>query len=212
MIASSLHPIGRGIRIYLWKAKIVRPNLSLAAVAAIGADRKPTPAIDRDAASFTAIVRQHQSMVFSVAYHFLRDQALAEEIAQEAFLRLYRNLDSIESASHLMNWLRKVTWRLCVDEVRSRPALHPVSLDEVNEPVVQTPDSDPLLAERLRAMVSGLPEGMRMTVILRFQEDMELSEIANVLDIPINTVKSRLQRALAMLRDRLAHRFGGQHI
>jgi len=190
----------------------VRPNLSLATVATSGADRKSVPEIECDAASFAAAVRQHQSMVFSVAYHFLRDQALAEEIAQEAFLRLYRNLDSIESPSHMIHWLRKVTWRLCVDEVRSRPALHPVSLDEVTELAVHSPDSDPFLAERLRAMVSGLPEGMRMTVILRYQEDMELSEIAKVLDIPINTVKSRLQRALAMLRDRLAHRFGGSQL
>jgi RNA polymerase sigma-70 factor, ECF subfamily len=185
---------------------------SLATLEFIQASQKPVPAAGCDASAFAAIVHEHQSMVFSVAYHFLRDRALAEEIGQEAFLRLYRNLGSIESRSHMLNWLRKVTWRLCVDEVRSRPALKAVSLDDVSEPAIHLPDRDPFLAEHLRGMVAGLPEGMRMTVILRFQEDMELSEIAEVLEVPINTVKSRLQRAMAILRDRLSRRPGGIRI
>jgi len=110
----------------------------------------------------------------------------------------------------MLNWLRKVTWRLCIDEIRSRPALKPVSLEDVAEPAIRVQDSDPFLAEYLRGMVSGLPEGMRMAVLLRYQEEMELSEIANVLDVPINTVKSRLQRALAILRERISRRSGGK--
>ena len=185
---------------------------SLATLAFHQVDQKPAQAAACHAADFACIVREHQSMVFSVAYHFLRDRAMAEEIAQEAFLRLYRNLGSIESPRHMLNWLRKVTSRLCIDEVRGRPALKPVSLDDVTEPAIHSHDSDPLLAEYLRGMVSGLPEGMRMAIILRYQEDMELSEIADVLAVPINTVKSRLQRGLAILRDRLSRRSGGKQI
>jgi RNA polymerase sigma-70 factor (ECF subfamily) len=185
---------------------------SMATLEFLQANEKAVPVAGCDATAFASIVREHQSMVFSVAYHFLRERALSEEIAQEAFLRLYQNLDSIESRSHMVNWLRKVTWRLCVDEVRKRPSLKDVSLDDVAEPAVHLPDSDPFLAEHLRGMIAGLPEGMRMTVILRYQEDMELSEIAEVLDVPINTVKSRLQRGLAMLRERISRQSGGQWV
>jgi RNA polymerase sigma-70 factor (ECF subfamily) len=155
------------------------------------------------------LVREHQAMVFSLARHFLRDHSLAEEVAQEAFLRLYRNLDSIESPAHLVRWLRKVTWRLCIDEVRRRPAQKPLSLDEIAEPPARWQEPDPLSAGRLRRLIAALPESVRMTVILRYQEDMDLAEIAEVLDAPVNTIKSRIQRALAILRARLDRNHGG---
>src|SRR5579863_756891 len=71
-----------------------------------------------DAVAFELIVREHQSMVFSLACYFLHDAPRAEEIAQEAFLRLYQNLNRIESPAHLVQWLRKVTWRCAIDESR----------------------------------------------------------------------------------------------
>jgi RNA polymerase sigma-70 factor, ECF subfamily len=190
-------------------AAILEQNRSLATVVLPQVKEKWVAGSGSDAAGFAAIVREHQSMVFSLALHFLRDRALAEEIAQEAFLRLYRNLGTIESAEHLVRWLRKVTWRLCIDEVRGRPAHAPVSLEQVAEPVAGEPTTDLLLARRLHVLVSRLPETMRMAVILRYQEEMELSEIARVLEVPLNTVKSRLQRALTILRARFNRTLGG---
>ena len=63
-------------------------------------------------------------MVFSIAYHFLRDRWLAEELAQEVFLHLYKNLRAIQSSSHLVYWLRKVTSHRCIDQAR-RQKLRP---------------------------------------------------------------------------------------
>jgi RNA polymerase sigma-70 factor (ECF subfamily) len=65
---------------------------------------------------FEQIVRQHSSMVYSIAYHFLRDGGLAEDIAQDAFWRLSNNLKCIKSEAHLALWLRRATVRLCIDE------------------------------------------------------------------------------------------------
>src|SRR5438128_11842607 len=62
---------------------------------------------------FAEIVRAHQGMIFSLAYHFLRDRGLAEEMAQEVFLELHRHLDSIESAAHLVVWMRMESGRVC---------------------------------------------------------------------------------------------------
>ncbi|MBZ5563379.1 MAG: sigma-70 family RNA polymerase sigma factor [Acidobacteriia bacterium] len=156
-----------------------------------------------ESSAFVEIVREHQAMVFSMAYYFLHDRSVAEEIAQDVFLRLYRNLAGIKSPAHLMLWLRKVTSRRCIDEVRRNPARPQVSLEEAPEPFDPSPPSDPLLSRRLRRLVTSLPENARMVIILRFQEELELAEIAEILEIPINTVKSRLQRSLAMLREKL---------
>lgn len=154
-----------------------------------------------EAEDFAAIVRGHQSMVFSIAYHFLRDRAHAEDIAQEVFLRLSRRLSTVETPEHLRFWLRKVTARLCIDELRRRPFRAVASLEEVSEPAVEPSQADFLVSEHLRRLVAGLPEHARMAVILRYQEEMEPAEIAEVLKESVNTVKSRLQRALASLRE-----------
>jgi len=158
------------------------------------------------AEAFADIVREHQSMVFSIAYHFLRDRAQAEDVAQEVFFRLSRRLSSMESTLHRVRWLRKVTARLCIDEIRRRPPVGP--LDELAESIPGSPDEDVLESRRLRALVAALPERARMTLILRYQEEMEPAEIAKVLNESVHTVKSRLQRALASLRERFTRREG----
>src|ERR1051325_8999128 len=81
-----------------------------------------------DSDAFATIVEEHESMVFSLAYHFFNDRPRAEEIAQDVFLQLYRNLDSIDSASHLTHWLRQGTTRRCIDQIR-RSKFRVVSLE-----------------------------------------------------------------------------------
>lgn len=156
-----------------------------------------------DSAAFEQIVRANQSMVFSVACHFLRDPGRAEEIAQEAFLRLYQNLDRIESHAHLVQWLRKVTWRCAIDELRRAGHGKETPLDDAPEPVTDDPPGDLLLEGRLQKLVASLPPRARMMVILRYQEDLDLAEIARTMDVPLNTVKSGLSRAVAVLRQKL---------
>jgi RNA polymerase sigma-70 factor (ECF subfamily) len=155
---------------------------------------------------FTRIVRQHQSMVFSIAYACLRNRPLAEDIAQDVFLALYRKLPALESDSHVVHWLRRVTSHRMIDEVRERRRKPQAALEDVREPAAPLRVDDPLLSEALQQLVSTLPERARLIVILRFQEEMELAEIAETLDMPVGTVKSRLQRSLALLRDKLTRR------
>ena len=160
-----------------------------------------------DPGAFDGIVREYQGMVFSIAYHFLRDRPLAEELAQEVFLHLFKNMRAIQSASHLVYWLRKVTTHRCIDQARRRKLRPRLSLTEylekAPEPAAPAPEADPMLSGALRRLIAGLPERSRMIVILRFQEDMEPAEIAGLLDIPLGTVKSNLHRSLALLRGKL---------
>ena len=158
-------------------------------------------------ASFEEIVRRHQGMVFSLACHFLRDAALAEDLAQEVFLDLFRKAPQVQSPEHLQYWLRKVTVHRCIDYAR-RHRIKPLSLEDEREPAAVQTESDPLLSKKLRQMVSTLPVKRRMVVLLRFQEEMELHEIAEIMGMPINTVKSYLQRSLEFLRGKLARCLG----
>ena len=159
---------------------------------------------------FGALVRQHQATVFSIALHFLRDRASAEEVAQEVFFSLHRNLHQIETPAHAAAWLRKVAVQRSIDEGRRRSRRPQVALEDVAEPAAGVRPGDPLLSELLRKLISTLPEAPRMVMVLRFQEDLEPAEIAAALEMPVATVKSHLQRSLALLRGKLARRGIGE--
>ncbi|HET8799344.1 MAG TPA: RNA polymerase sigma factor [Thermoanaerobaculia bacterium] len=155
---------------------------------------------DHDA--FAELVSRHESMVFSLVIHFFGDRSRAEEVAQDVFLQLYRNLGTIESESHLLFWLRQVATRRCIDLAR-RSRLRAVSLDDAAELPAHQRSRDPLLDRRLRTLVDELPEMQRAVLTLRYQEDLDPSEICRIVNLPVNTVKSHLHRALQSLRRKL---------
>jgi len=155
---------------------------------------------------FAQLVGRHQAMVFSMALAHLRNRAIAEDVAQEVFLELYRRLATLESDAHVTNWLRKVTAHRLIDQAREWKRKPQTPLELVAEPVAPLRTGDLLLNDTLQHLVATLPEHSRMIVILRFQEDLEMGEIAEILDLPVGTVKSRLQRALVLLKDKLARR------
>ncbi len=152
---------------------------------------------------FAQVVADNQSMVFSIAVRFLRDREGAEELAQDVFLQLYEKLRHIESPAHATGWLRRAICHRCIDESRKRKLRPRIGLDEIPEPPAESRNPDLLLNERLRRVVSELPENARMVVILRYQEDLDPSDIAEMLNVPVSTVKSQLHRSLAVLRGRL---------
>jgi RNA polymerase sigma-70 factor (ECF subfamily) len=152
---------------------------------------------------FTRTVLENQSLVFSLALRFLRDRAGAEELAQDVFLQLYRKLDEIETPMHATWWLRRAISHRCIDEARKRRLRPRIGLEAVPEPIAESRGSDLLLNERLRVLIEGLPANARMVVLLRYQEDLDPTEIAGMLDMPISTVKSHLHRSLAALREKL---------
>jgi RNA polymerase sigma-70 factor (ECF subfamily) len=166
-----------------------------------------SPGSDIAETDFAAIVRRHQSAVFSIALHFLADRPAAEELAQDVFLQLHANLSTMKSEDHMKFWLRKVTAHRCIDYKRRR-RLPQVSLDDAPEPAAPVQSADPFLARRLRQYVASLPEKARMVIVLRYQEDMGAEDIAEVLAMPLATVKSHLQRSLAMLREKVSRAIG----
>ena len=161
-----------------------------------------TRAREGDHEAFAQLVEEHEAMVFSLAWNFFGDRSRAEEVAQDVFLQLYRHLGSIESDAHVLFWLRQVTTRRCIDAIR-RVKLKAVSLDDAGELPAVSKAADPLLDRRLKRLVQELPEAQRAIVTLRYQEDLDPSEICRIVGMPVNTVKSHLHRALQALRRKL---------
>jgi RNA polymerase sigma-70 factor (ECF subfamily) len=155
-----------------------------------------------DPAAFEELLREHQSMVFSLAYRFAGDAAAAEDLAQEVFFDLSRALSRIESPAHLMFWLRRVTTHRCIDRLR-RPVSREATVEHFPEHAASDAMRDVLLDARIQRLVAELPTNARAVMLLRYQEDLDPSEIATVLEISVNTVKSHLRRSVETLREKL---------
>lgn len=150
---------------------------------------------------FEQLFEEHQSMVFSLVFRMTADRGLAEEIAQDVFLELDRNLAKIDNPLHARHWLRRVAMNRSADALRRRKVRGVdlwVELDENHG--VQEEDRGSPLAARLERLLCSLPEPHRAALVLRYQEDLTPEEIASVLDAPLATVKSNLQRGLKLLR------------
>ncbi|HYC89002.1 MAG TPA: sigma-70 family RNA polymerase sigma factor [Thermoanaerobaculia bacterium] len=161
-----------------------------------------TRAREGDHDAFAELIEQHEAMVYSLAWNFFGDRSRAEEVAQDVFLQLYRHLDNLESDAHVLFWLRQVTTRRCIDLTR-RSKLKAVSLDDAGDLPAAHKPADPLLDRRLKRLVQELPDAQRAIVTLRYQEDLDPSEICRIVGMPVNTVKSHLHRALQSLRRKL---------
>ena len=156
-----------------------------------------------DGQGFRGLVEEHQSMVFSIALRMLGDRGAAEEVAQDVFVKLHGALERLESEDHVRFWLRRATAHRSTDYVRRR-SLRPEFLaeewTEQHEAGLEERTAGGGVGTRLERMLLSLPEGPRAALVLRYQEDMDPDEIAKTLEQPVATVKSNLQRGLAMLR------------
>jgi RNA polymerase sigma-70 factor (ECF subfamily) len=157
---------------------------------------------------FESVVRTHQAMLFRIAFNFFLSAQVAEEVVQDVFLQCFENRANIESGSHLKAWLRRAATHRCIDIVRSGAARKEIQMDELPELADVGSDDDPFIRDRLRRLVASLPEKQRMIVILRYAEDLDSDEIGAILGVPASTVRSHLQRALEILREKAPRIFG----
>jgi RNA polymerase sigma-70 factor (ECF subfamily) len=149
-------------------------------------------------------------MVFSLALRVTGEYGTAEEVAQDAFLELYRGGERLESEDHVRFWLRRVTVHRATDALRRR-AVRPEAaaeewVDEAHGSAVAEDGAamNAAVVARLEELLQGLPEAMRVAVVLRYQEEMSPDEIAKLLGQPVASVKSNLQRGLQLLRRKAA--------
>jgi len=165
-------------------------------------DEQLAKARSGDAAALVSLIRAHQRSVYTLALRMLGTRELAEDLTQEVFMQLNRNLKSMASNTHLSFWLRKVTTYRAIDQLRRRSRVEMTPLDD-EVPLHSTGDGgDPLLQRHLQRLLLELSPPARAVLLLRYQEDLDPIDIARTLDMPINTVKSHLKRSLEILRQR----------
>jgi RNA polymerase sigma-70 factor (ECF subfamily) len=159
-----------------------------------------------DSRAFEGIVRRWQSPLINLAYRFCRDRGRAEELAQEAFLRAYRNLASWRQEAAFSTWLFALATNLYCSELRRIP---PVTLpfDEVHEPA-DPRAIDGGLEDRnqnaaIRKAVQSLPPKYREVLTLYYFHEMDVPATAQSLNLPEGTVKAHLFRARSLLRSKL---------
>lgn len=179
--------------------------------------RLVTAAQRGDVESFNALVRLYESRVYNLSYRMLGDADSAADAAQDAFLAAYRNLRSFRGGS-FRSWLLRIATNACYDILRIRKRRPAVSLDAAlasddddSAPLQiadssESPDDFALRRELARAIEIGLtelPEDQRLVVILCDLQGLAYDEIAEVTGTNLGTVKSRLSRGRARLRDLL---------
>jgi RNA polymerase sigma-70 factor (ECF subfamily) len=173
-------------------------------------------ALQGDQEACRRLVETYQRPVFTLILRMVRDPPLAEDLAQEAFLKAFRHLATFDTSRKLSSWLFKIAHNTTLDHLR-RNQLDTVSLeppagesadhrkswiDEDSERPDQRVESRDL-AEAIEEAIGGLSPRYREIVVLRYQEGLAYQEIAQILDLPMGTVKTQIHRARGQLAQTL---------
>ncbi|WP_186580323.1 sigma-70 family RNA polymerase sigma factor [Aquibacillus kalidii] len=153
-----------------------------------------------------SLMEMYGDMVLRVAFTYVKERQLAEDLSQEIFLKCYKSLDTFQNGSTYKTWLYRITVNYCKDYVRSRYFRHvfPQSLIKKESGLVEDSVVSGILKKEENAVlfnrVLNLSVKLREVIILYYYEELSISEIANVLSVKSSTVKTRLYRARESLR------------
>lgn len=165
-----------------------------------------------DGSAFDVLVGRWEDKIRGAAYRFLGSEEEARDATQDAFLKAYRGLSGFKQEARFSSWLYQITLNLCRDRLRRRKGKTMVSLEVLEEvgPVLASrgPAAPDLVQEidlrrAVRRAIFELSEEQREVVILKEYQGLTFLEIAEALDVPVSTVKTRMYRGLAQLRVRL---------
>jgi RNA polymerase sigma-70 factor (ECF subfamily) len=166
-------------------------------------------------AAFEEIVKRYEAKVYRLCCGLLRDRALAEDVAQESLLRVWKSLSGYDGRAALSTWIYTVARNRCLtalEKRRSARSLQAAAANEVHRTNVAAgvavaaatgEEWDEDMPDLLRQMVDQLPERYRQTIVLYYYEERSLIETAAMLGVPEGTAKTNLHRGRAMLLDRM---------
>jgi len=173
-------------------------------------------ALKGDQQAFAEIVGLYQDKLYHMAFRMLGNRQEAEDVTQEAFLRVYRNLDRYDEGLKFSTWIYRIATNLCIDRLRKRKATYSLDAESVDHEGLdgyavipsddRTPESEMLLTETqriVREAIETLPAKYKSVMVLRYLHDLSLQEIGEVLDMPVSTVKTRVHRGREFLRKKL---------
>lgn len=185
-----------------WKYRLgFRPSGDFAAVR-----EEPVGLIARasqgDGASIERLVELYQDTIYSIAMTFTRNPHRAEDLAQEAWIKVIRGLPKFKGGSRFSTWLYRITMNTFLNSTRKKQAILEGELESVPHPSESLQQVETTLS--VHDAVRSLPAEFRAVVVLRYVADLSYKEIAQVLEVPLGTVQSRLKRGLSRLEPLLA--------
>lgn len=160
-----------------------------------------------DMRAFETLVNRYQKKVYWIAYHFVGDAEDATDLAQEAFIRVYRSIDKFDQKYNFYTWLYRIVVNLSIDLLRKRKKHEAVSLDEFPvDPEVDANPTRPLanaeLREQIEKVLNALPQKYKTVIVLRDIHELSCEEIAKIIDCTNATTRWRLHKAREMFKER----------
>ncbi|KKO53127.1 RNA polymerase sigma factor SigW [Paenibacillus sp. DMB20] len=169
-----------------------------------------------DQRAFAEIVELYKDKIFHLAYRMLNNRHEAEDIVQETFLRVYKNLDRYDENQKFSTWIYRIGTNLCIDRLRKRKPSYSLDADMNDQEGMdgysmipsddRSPETEMLLSETQRIIhdsIESLPAKYKTIMLLRYIQDLSLQEISEVLDLPVTTIKTRVHRGREFLRKKL---------
>lgn len=169
-----------------------------------------------DRLAFAELVELYKDKLYNLGYRMMGNPTEAEDVAQETFLRAYANLSTYNASHKFSTWIYRIATNLCIDRMRKKKADFSLDaeLDNGGEEGGSTlygriaaPDRSPEedvvrleTQEEVQRAIEALPENYRSAVILKYLHDLSLQEIADILEVPVTTVKTRIHRGREALR------------
>jgi RNA polymerase sigma-70 factor (ECF subfamily) len=164
-----------------------------------------------EATAERALYEAHVDRIYRLAYRMTGDETMSEDCTQETFIRAFDNLPSFQGRSALSTWLHSIAVSVVLNSIRKVKRLRQreTELSEAVAGVTATPTADPDLRLRLHRAIDQLADDLRLVFVMHDMEGYKHQEIADILDVPLGTSKTRLYRAHQLLRDALAPSGGG---
>ena len=158
-----------------------------------------------DRQAFAGLVRRYQRRVYSAALHILGNHGDADDVTQEAFIRVYRSLNRFDQRYNFYTWLYRIVVNLAIDHLRKRKKHEAVSLDEFPvDPEVDVNPAKPLanaeLREQIERVLNTLPPKYKTVIILRDVHELSCEEIAKIINCTNATTRWRLHKARELFK------------
>jgi RNA polymerase sigma factor (sigma-70 family) len=180
-----------------------------------------------DINQFEQLINMYQRLVTHIVFRMVADNVDREELCQEIFIKIYRNLDSFNFNAKLSTWIAKIAHNHCINFLRKHKLnlLDDMTGDEKNEeefPITESLHSKTVLPDQesekkemtrnIRTEIENLPDKYKMIITLYHLDEMSYKDIAEVIDMPEGTVKSYLFRARKMLKENLIRKYRGEEL
>ncbi len=155
---------------------------------------------------FRRLVEEHGRQVYNIVLFMVQDSMLAEDITQEVFMRIYRYLDRFRGDAKLSTWIYRITRNCCLNHLKREKRQRELAQLPEDLPGENSPEKELIQAEQqalVRQAVGRLPSEQRLAIALYYFHERSYTEVATLMELPLNTVKSHLRRAKQALAQML---------